>query len=409
MSESCSRQQQPDEDRQELDRAMLQSRMERIGRKILVLSGKGGVGKSTVAANLAISLAAAGRKVGLLDVDLHGPSIPKILGLDGERLGLDGTGGIAPIELAANLKVVSIGMMLDSATDAVIWRGPMKYGVIQQFLKDVAWGELDFLVIDSPPGTGDEPLAVAQLVGRGASAVIVTTPQEVATSNVRRSVSFCKTLSLSVLGIVENMSGLSCPHCGEQVDVFKVGGVEQLAAEMDVPFLGRIPLDPQIVASGDSGAPFVQSLADSPAAKAFASVIEPILNHTGKNESPRPIHPRKETSKMKIAIPVADGKLCMHFGHCEQFALVEADEASKTVTGTTYLTPPAHEPGVLPRWLHEQGASVIIAGGMGQRAQGLFSQNGITVVVGAAGDSPEELASAYLAGTLATGQNICDH
>ena len=409
MSESCSRQQQPDEDRQELDRAMLQSRMERIGRKILVLSGKGGVGKSTVAANLAISLAAAGRKVGLLDVDLHGPSIPKILGLDGERLGLDGTGGIAPIELAANLKVVSIGMMLDSATDAVIWRGPMKYGVIQQFLKDVAWGELDFLVIDSPPGTGDEPLAVAQLVGRGASAVIVTTPQEVAISNVRRSVSFCKTLSLSVLGIVENMSGLSCPHCGEQVDVFKVGGGEQLAAEMGVPFLGRIPLDPGIVASGDSGAPFVQSLADSPAAKAFASVIEPILNHTGKNESPRPIHPRKETSKMKIAIPVADGKLCMHFGHCEQFALVEADEASKTVTGTTYLTPPAHEPGVLPRWLHEQGASVIIAGGMGQRAQGLFSQNGITVVVGAVGGAPEELASAYLAGTLATGQNVCDH
>jgi len=147
MSESCSRQQQPDEDRQELDRAMLQSRMERIGRKILVLSGKGGVGKSTVAANLAISLAAAGRKVGLLDVDLHGPSIPKILGLDGERLGLDGTGGIAPIELAANLKVVSIGMMLDSATDAVIWRGPMKYGVIQQFLKDVAWGELDLSLI----------------------------------------------------------------------------------------------------------------------------------------------------------------------------------------------------------------------------------------------------------------------
>jgi len=409
MSESCSRQQQPDEDRQELDRAMLQSRMERIGRKILVLSGKGGVGKSTVAANLAISLAAAGKKVGLLDVDLHGPSIPKILGLDGQRLGLDGTGGIAPIELAANLKVVSIGMMLDSATDAVIWRGPMKYGVIQQFLKDVAWGELDFLVIDSPPGTGDEPLAVAQLVGRGASAVIVTTPQEVAISNVRRSVSFCKTLSLSVLGIVENMSGLSCPHCGEQVDVFKVGGGEQLAAEMDVPFLGRIPLDPQIVASGDSGAPFVQSLADSPAAKAFASVIEPILNHTGKNESPRPIHPRKETSKMKIAIPVADGRLCMHFGHCEQFALVEADEASKTVTGTTYLTPPAHEPGVLPRWLHEQGASVIIAGGMGQRAQGLFSQNGITVVVGAVGGAPEELASAYLAGTLATGQNVCDH
>jgi len=409
MSESCSRQQQPDEDRQELDRAMLQSRMERIGRKILVLSGKGGVGKSTVAANLAISLAAAGRKVGLLDVDLHGPSIPKILGLDGERLGLDGTGGIAPIELAANLKVVSIGMMLDSATDAVIWRGPMKYGVIQQFLKDVAWGELDFLVIDSPPGTGDEPLAVAQLVGRDASAVVVTTPQDLAISDVRRSVSFCKTLSLSVLGIVENMSGLSCPHCGEQVDLFKVGGGEKLAAETGVPFLGAIPLDPQIVVSGDSGKPFVQHYKQSPAAKAFAAVVAPILNQGRPNAALSSVEGSKEKPGMKIAIPTAGGRLAAHFGHCEQFALVEADEATKTVTGTTYLAPPGHEPGVLPRWLHEQGASVIIAGGMGQRAQGLFSQNGITVVVGAAGGSPEELASAYLAGTLEVGQNACDH
>jgi len=398
-----------DESRRELEELELQTRMERIGRKILVLSGKGGVGKSTVAANLAISLTEAGKKVGLLDVDLHGPSIPKILGLDGRRLGPDATGGISPIQVNENLSVVSVGMLLNSATDAVIWRGPMKYNVIRQFLKDVDWGRLDYLVIDSPPGTGDEPLAVAQMVGKDAWAVVVTTPQEVAIADVRRSVSFCKTLSLHVAGIIENMSGLVCPHCGEQVDLFKVGGGKKLAAEMGVPFLGRIPFDPQIVASGDSGTPFTQSFAESQAAKAFALAIEPILNYTKEDESLQPIRQRKETKRMKIAIPVAGGRLCMHFGHCEQFALVEVDDGNKTVTGTSYLTPPAHEPGVLPRWLHEQGANVIIAGGMGQRAQGLFSQSGIEVVVGAPAEKPEDVVSAYLSGTLEAGQNICDH
>ena len=262
--------------------------MERIGRKILVLSGKGGVGKSTVAANLAVSLVRTGRKVGLLDVDLHGPSIPKILGLDGRRLGPDPAGGITPVKVSDNLSVVSVGMLLDSATDAVIWRGPMKYNVIRQFLKDVEWGPLDYLVIDSPPGTGDEPLAVAQMVGQGAWAVVVTTPQEVAIADVRRSVSFCKTLDLRVIGIVENMSGLTCPHCGKRVDLFKTGGGEKLAAEMGVPFLGRIPLDPQIVVSGDSGTPFTESFADSHATKAFDRVVGPILNHTREDESSHP-------------------------------------------------------------------------------------------------------------------------
>jgi len=302
-----------------------------------------------------------------------------------------------------------VGLLLDSAADAVIWRGPMKYNVIRQFLKDVEWGRLDYLVIDSPPGTGDEPLAVAQLIGEGAWALVVTTPQDVAVADVRRSVSFCKTLNLHVAGIVENMSGLVCPHCGQQVDPFKTGGGERLAIEMGVPFLGRIPLDPRIVASGDSGRPFVESVADSPAAKAFTAVVAPILDQSSEDEPQYPIRKSKEKPKMKIAIPVVAGKLCMHFGHCEQFALVEVDDDNKTITRTGYLTPPAHEPGVLPRWLHEQGANIIIAGGMGQRAQGLFSQNGIEVVVGAPAEKPEDVVSAYLAGTLEAGQNIGDH
>ena len=395
--------------REERERLLLEGRMGTIGRKILVLSGKGGVGKSTVAANLAVALAAAGGKVGLLDVDLHGPSIPKILGLDGRRLEPNSAGLMEPVQVSENLKVVSVGLLLDNAKDAVIWRGPMKYNVIRQFLKDVAWGELDYLVIDSPPGTGDEPLAVAQMVGKGAWAVVVTTPQEVAISDVRRSVSFCETLSLHVAGIVENMSGMICPHCGEHLTPFKTGGGERLAGEMGVPFLGRIPLDPQIVASGDKGQPFVQASADSQAAKAFADVIEPILNHTDEDKAPCPTRSRKEKKRMKIAIPIADGRLCAHFGHCQQFALVEVDDSKRSILSTVYLTPPAHEPGVLPRWLYEQGAGAIIAGGMGQRAQALFVQNGIEVIVGAAGGAPEDLVSAYLNDTLEVGENVCDH
>jgi Mrp family chromosome partitioning ATPase/predicted Fe-Mo cluster-binding NifX family protein len=397
------------EPQHEMDELELATRMERIDRKILVLSGKGGVGKTTVAANLAASLAAAGKKVGLLDVDLHGPSIPRMVGLADERIGASPDGSIAPIPLGENLSVVSVGMMLPSETDAVIWRGPMKYGVIRQFLKDVAWGELDFLVIDSPPGTGDEPLAVAQLVGKGAQAVVVTTPQRVAIEDVRRSVSFCRQLEIPIVGMVENMSGMLCPHCNQRVDLFGDSGGQTLAAETNVPFLGRIPIDPRIVAAGDGGRPFVQDLPESPAAKAFAAVIDPILTPPESSESPKSIRESKETPRMKIAIPTADGRLCMHFGHCEQFALIEIDPDAKTITNTTCLTPPPHEPGVLPRWLHEQGANVIIAGGMGQRAQALFASNEIEVVVGAPSQSPQAIAEAYLAGTLTTGENVCDH
>ena len=409
MTKRTSQPRDTDESQRELEALELQTRMERIGRKILVLSGKGGVGKSTVAANLALSLTKAGKKVGLLDVDLHGPSIPKILGLDGQRLGPDATGGIQPIHLTERLSVVSVGLLLESAKDAVIWRGPMKYNVIKQFLKDVSWGDLDYLVIDSPPGTGDEPLAVAQMVGEDTWAVVVTTPQDVAIADVRRSVSFCKTLKLHVAGIVENMSGLVCPHCGGDIDLFKTGGGQKLAAEEGVPFLGRIPLDPQIVASGDAGEAFVQHYSESPGAKAFASAVESILNQTERGDDVQLVTDSKEKTGMKIAIPVAGGKLATHFGHCEQFAVVEVDQTSKTVSETAHITPPRHEPGVLPRWLHEQGVDLVIAGGMGSRAQGLFNEAGIQLVVGAPADTPENIVTAYLGGSLEAGQNVCDH
>ncbi len=262
--------------KQQQEELALRKRMSQIRRKLLVLSGKGGVGKSTVAANLALSLSQAGKRVGLLDVDVHGPSIPGLMGLEGRNVQIVG-GEIIPVAVSDNLSVMSIGFMLAGARDPVIWRGPMKYQLIRQFLTDVAWGTLDFLVVDSPPGTGDEPLSVAQLAGPAAEAIVVTTPQQVAVKDVRRCISFCEKVSLPVLGILENMSGLACPKCGEHIALFKSGGGRALAEEMEVPFLGAIPIDPEIVTAGDAGSPPLNRDAQTAAARAFAAVVDGIL------------------------------------------------------------------------------------------------------------------------------------
>jgi len=258
------------------DEMMLKKRMQDIGFKLLVLSGKGGVGKSTVATNLAVSLAKKGRNVGLLDIDIHGPSIPKLIGLEGQQAFPNGE-ELVPIGASRNLRVMSIGFLLPKGGGPVIWRGPRKSGLIRQFLSGVAWGKLDYLVVDSPPGTGDEPMSIVQLVGSPAGAVIVTTPQDLAISDVRRCISFCKELSVPVVGIVENMSGYICPKCGEKTDLFKAGGGERLAIEMRVPFLGQVPIDPQVVISGDMGTPFIDKDTESPTNQAFESIVKQVL------------------------------------------------------------------------------------------------------------------------------------
>ena len=393
----------------EVDQEQIRKRVKQIKHQVLVLSGKGGVGKSTVAVNLAMSLALAGKNVGLLDIDIHGPSVPKILGIEKEIVQTIGD-TILPVEMVENLKVMSIGFLLRQSNDAVIWRGPMKYQMIKQFLKDVQWGILDFLIVDSPPGTGDEPLSIVQLLEDADGAVIVTTSQEVALSDVRKCISFCNVIDLSVLGVLENMSGFVCPKCGERTDVFKSGGGENMAREMGVPFLGRIPIDPEIVQSCDSGKPFVFHYNQSQTAKAFKKISCLILDLDNQNqELVEPKSITKGDKKMRIAIPVAQDKLCPHFGHCDQFAILDIDDNLKKVINRNDIAPPAHAPGVLPQWLHEKDVNVIIAGGMGQRAQQLFAQNDIKVIIGAATSSPEELVSAYLGGTLETGDNICDH
>jgi ATP-binding protein involved in chromosome partitioning len=257
------------------DRRRLQSRLCRIRHKVVVLSGKGGVGKSTVAVNLASTLATAGKRVGLLDVDIHGPSIPTMLGLEGKKL--DGCEeGMFPIDLYG-LKVMSLGFLLPNPDNAVIWRGPMKMGVIKQFLKDVLWGDLDYLIIDSPPGTGDEPLSVCQLIGTLDGAVVVTTPQKVAAVDVRKSITFCREMKVPVLGVVENMSGFVCPRCGEMTRILSSGGGRRMADDMGVAFLGEIPMDPAVAESGDLGIAFVRYGAASKTAEIMRAIAQPLL------------------------------------------------------------------------------------------------------------------------------------
>ena len=277
---------QSDEEIQERlkqEQIQLSGRMSMIKHKILILSGKGGVGKSTVSTNLAFVLFQAGKRVGLLDVDIHGPSIPKMLNLENSRV-MGSNNGLIPVELFKNFKVVSIGFLLKSREDAVIVRGPMKYHMIRQFLKDVEWGDLDYLIIDSPPGTGDEPLTVAQSIEGADGAIIVTTPQQVAISDVRKSITFCHKLNMPVIGLLENMSGFICPHCSKQIDIFGIGGGKQLAGEMGVPFLGRIPLDPEVVASGDIGTPYTQAFPDSPTTRSFREAVESVMRFTERND-----------------------------------------------------------------------------------------------------------------------------
>lgn len=261
----------------------LKERMFRINHKLIVISGKGGVGKSTVAVNLSYGLAAKGNRVGLLDVDIHGPNIAKMLGIEDKRL-IGSDLGIEPIEVLPGLKAVSLALLFEDRDQPIIWRGPLKMITIKQFLADVNWGELDFLIVDSPPGTGDEPLSVCQLIPDLGGAIIVTTPQDVAVLDSRKSVLFAKELKVPIVGVIENMSGFICPHCGKEIDLFGMGGGERAAADLKVPFLGRIPIESEMVKLGDSGKPFLSAGKISPAATVMDNIVNKISDFLSRNE-----------------------------------------------------------------------------------------------------------------------------
>lgn len=260
---------------------MIKSTLGKIKYKLFIMSGKGGVGKSSVTVNVAAALAEQGYKVGILDVDIHGPSVPTLLGLSGS-LDADRGSLMVPKQYNENLRVMSMESLLKDPDQAVLWRGPMKTSAIRQFISDTQWGELDFLVVDSPPGTGDESMTVLKTIPE-ALAVVVTTPQEVSLSDVRKSINFLQYAKANILGVVENMSGLVCPHCHESIDLFKKGGGRELADHFGLDFLGAIPLDPATVVAGDLGTPVVLMKDDSFAKRGFTELANTIVEAAEKS------------------------------------------------------------------------------------------------------------------------------
>ena len=260
----------------------LKEKMGKIKHKIAIISGKGGVGKSTVTVNLATAFAMQGKRVGVLDADIHGPSVPRLLGLEGQHVESSSTGAI-PVAGPLGMKVMSIDFFMSEQTPA-IWRGPLKMRAIRQFLSDVDWGELDFLFIDLPPGTGDEPLSIAQLLPDIDGVVIVTMPSELSSSIVKKAITFAERLKMPIIGVVENMSGFICPHCGTKTEIFQSGGGKKMAQEMAVEFLGSIPIDPTVGVDSDKGTPFVLSHKDSIAAKTFMDIVLKVQDKLNKNQ-----------------------------------------------------------------------------------------------------------------------------
>jgi ATP-binding protein involved in chromosome partitioning len=266
----------------EEDKARLEDQLQHIRHKLLVMSGKGGVGKTSVAIYLALGLAQRGYQVGLLDVDIHGPDVPRMLGMSGQ-FEMDAEGFMVPQRYSDHLQVVSIEGLLHDRDAAVIWRGPLKHKYIHQSMSQVNWGELDFLVIDSPPGTGDEPMSVAQTIS-GVQAIVITTPQEISLADVRKAINFCRKVGMPILGLVENMSGLICPHCGKEIQLFSRGGGQRTADLMKIPLLASQPFDLRVVAGGDAGKPLLGVADDSPFIRAVMGLVDQVEGRLRHNE-----------------------------------------------------------------------------------------------------------------------------
>jgi len=262
-----------------------EANLQRIKHKLIVMSGKGGVGKSTVSVNIAYALASQGYKTGLMDVDFHGPSIAKMTGIEDKRIVANEKGNPIPIVAPGNVHILTIASMLENKDSAVIWRGPMKMGIIKQFLDEFEWPELDYLIVDCPPGTGDEPLSVVQTIGDISGVVIVSTPQDVAFLDARKSISFAHQLNVPIVGLVENMSGFVCPKCGELTNIFKQGGAKKVQKDFDIEILGQIPIETDIVDSGDDGVPYILRTRETQGGKAFMEIADKIAqNFETKNK-----------------------------------------------------------------------------------------------------------------------------
>lgn len=378
---------------------MLKPVLSRIKHKLMVMSGKGGVGKSTVATCLAITLAQKGYKVGLLDVDLHGPSVPHLLNLTGLLDISPDQQKILPKKVMPNLEVVSIECLMADKDQAVIWRGPLKHSAIRQFLADVEWENLDYLVVDAPPGTGDEPLSVAHLIP-DAKAVIVTTPQEVALADVRKSIEFCRHTQMEIVGLVENMSGFICPHCGKEVDIFKTGGGEKTAQEKHIEFLGKLPLDLSVVEAGDQGK-LIEYMQDQEKAyvKAFSAVADKVVEQVKRMEvKPMPLSEIRTKKEYKIAIPLKEGRPAHFLTECDELAMVHVKDGA--IKKVERMQPAEKGTGVVPMALVHLGADVVMTKCMKEKAKYIFHKNKVGIVLEIPDLTPEELAQKFITGEL---------
>ena len=369
--------------RSEEDKALCRT-LAQIRHKILVMSGKGGVGKSSVAVALALSLARAGHKVGLMDVDIHGPNVLRMLGLK-EPFDLASGQFQMPPEIFHNLKVISIEAVMRDREIAVIWRGPLKHQLIRQFLTEVQWGFLDYLIIDAPPGTGDEPMSVAQTIPE-AKALIVTTPQEISLADVRKSINFCQKINLEILGLVENMSGYHCPHCGQDLPLFRKGGGEKTAQAAKIPFLGSLPFDPQVVEAADQG----QLVELDQEKSLFFEGLRPIVKYVAKVLPPQPA---REPGELRFAIPLDDGKVAAVPTKAAEIALITVKDG--TITNRETMPRPDLDPVNFPVWLENLGVSHL-AGDLSDAAKALLQRKGIEVITPAPDQTPDQMVAGFL-------------
>lgn len=352
-----------------------------IKKVIAVVSGKGGVGKSLVTSMLAVTMNRMGYQTAVLDADVTGPSVPKEFGIHNKAEATEL--GIMPIKTKTGIDIMSVNLILEKDTDPVIWRGPIISGMVKQFWTDVMWGDVDFMFIDMPPGTGDVPLTVFQSLPVD-GIIIVTSPQELVSMIVSKAVKMAKMMNIPVLGIVENMAYLECPDCHSRINVFGDSHIEEIANRHQIQTIAKLPLNPAIAELCDKG---LIELFEGDYLKHIVDVIE-----------------KMEVSKMKIAVASEGSMVTEHFGHCEGFLIFEAE--NEKIIGSEMVPNPGHRPGFLPNFLHDRGVNVIISGGMGEGAIDIFNEKNIEVIVGASGDA-KIAAEAYLKGELKSTGSVC--
>lgn len=367
------------------------SELSHIRRVIGVVSGKGGVGKSSVSAMLAVTMQRMGFRVGILDADVTGPSIPKAFGIQGRAAGNEL--GIYPKESRTGIEIMSVNLLLENDTDPVIWRGPILAGTVKQFWTDVIWGDLDFLFIDMPPGTGDVPLTVFQSIPVD-GIVIVTSPQELVSMIVSKAVKMAEMMKVPVLGLVENLSYFKCPDNGKEYKIFGESHIDEIAERHGLKVLAKLPVDPKISAACDAG---MIELFDGNWFDVFGGVLAGDLSEENKIKS-------EEKKMMKIAVAAEGKKVTEHFGHCVNFMLYDTENGK--ILKEESVENPGHKPGFLPNFLADRGVKVVISGGMGQGAVDIFNERDVEVITGASGDA-RTAVERYLKGELKSTGSVC--